>query len=192
MVVDNASWDRSVTLAQEAGARVVRQPIVGYGIAVRTGIQAARGHYIIMADGDGEHDLSALDSVVEQLENGFDFIVGNRFLRKGDSNPLTFQRYVGNKLLSGFLKLLYPVPIGDCNCGFRGFSAAAGQTLAPESRGFEAAFEMVIKAFRNNIEMTEVPVTQNFSHPERTSHIRPYRDGLRGLRLMISKYLYTR
>ena len=193
VVVDNGSRDRSATLAQESGARVVRQPLKGVGIATRTGIQAARGQFVIIGDGDGEHDLNALDDIVEQLVDGFDFVVGNRFLGGGiDPKAMSFQRRVGNQLLSGLLKLLYRVPIGDCLCGLRGFSATAGRILAPKLPGFEAVLEMVIRGHSQHMNMTEVPITQYPSHPGRTSHLRPWRDGLRHLRLMISKRLHNR
>ncbi len=60
LVVDNGSNDRSAALATASGARVVAEPNPGYGNAIRAGIAAARGQFIILGDGDGEHDLNAL------------------------------------------------------------------------------------------------------------------------------------
>ena len=78
-MVDNGSADRSAARAAAAGTRVVAEGQAGYGNAIRAGIAAARGQFIILGDGDGEHDLNALEPFWEQLQAGCDLVVGNRF-----------------------------------------------------------------------------------------------------------------
>ena len=70
IVVDNGSTDRSVELAREAGARVVREPRPGYGSAYLRGLAEARGEYVFMADGDGTYDLRDMEPFLEQLDSG--------------------------------------------------------------------------------------------------------------------------
>ena len=101
LVLDNGSRDRSAALAEAAGARVVKEPRAGYGNAIISGIRAARGHFIILGDGDGEHDLSALDPFWEALQDGSDIVIGNRFASEGPPVGMAFlRRYVGNPILS--------------------------------------------------------------------------------------------
>ena len=67
VVVDNGSTDRSAQLAREAGARVVEQPVKGYGAALQKGIEAAQGRLIVMGDADESYDWSAIAPFVEKL-----------------------------------------------------------------------------------------------------------------------------
>src|SRR5438876_8293766 len=56
VIVDNGSTDRSVVVAREHGARVVQQPLKGYGNALRKGFDEARGRFILMGDCDDSYD----------------------------------------------------------------------------------------------------------------------------------------
>src|SRR5262245_19423542 len=66
VVADNGSKDGSQQLAERAGARVVRVAERGYGAALRAGIEAARGKYVIMGDADDSYDFSRLEPFVER------------------------------------------------------------------------------------------------------------------------------
>ena len=70
VVGDNGSTDRSVAIAEELGARVVHQPIKGYGAAISAAASAANGKYLIMADADDSYDWSQLDAFIDALEAG--------------------------------------------------------------------------------------------------------------------------
>src|SRR5947208_2247106 len=79
IVCDNGSNDGSELAAARAGARVVNESYRGYGSALRTGIRAARGEYIVILDADGSYDLGALGPMVNALRMGADLVMGNRF-----------------------------------------------------------------------------------------------------------------
>ena len=185
--MDNGSRDRSAALAREAGARIVGEPRPGYGNAILAGIAAARGRFVILGDGDGQHDLGDLAPFWEKLQGGFDFVIGNRFAGGVEAGSMSFlRRYMGNPLLSGVGKLLFRIPVGDFHCGLRGFRRAGAESLALQCPGFEIASEMLIKAKRRNLRMAEVPVMQRpRADPDRPSHLRSVRDGWRHLRLML-------
>ncbi len=80
IIADNGSTDGSPEIALRLGARVVSVAAQGYGHALRGGIAAARGRYIIIGDADGSYDYSHLPRFVEQLRDGCDLVMGNRFL----------------------------------------------------------------------------------------------------------------
>ena len=122
IVADNGSTDGSQGIALGYGARVIDVERRGYGHALRAGIQAARGCYIIMGDSDDSYDFTALAPFVEQLRAGYDLVMGNRF--RGGIRPGAMpwlHRYVGNPVLTGILNLFFHSPIGDAHCGLRGF-----------------------------------------------------------------------
>lgn len=187
VVVDNASSDRSRERALEAGARVAHEPRIGYGAAIMGGIAAAKGEFIILGDGDGEYDLDALEPFWEKLQDGADFVIGNRMAGSIRSDSSALRRYVGNPLLSGLGKLLFQSPVNDFHSGLRGFRADSARALDLQSPGMEMASEMVVKARLRGMRFAEAPVFQRPAFdPARSSHLRVWRDGWRHLRLLLA------
>ena len=80
VIADNGSDDGSQEIARSLGARVVDISVRGYGAALQGGIQSARGRYIIMGDSDDSYDFSSLEFFVEKLRDGYDLVMGNRFI----------------------------------------------------------------------------------------------------------------
>ena len=120
IVADNGSGDGSREIAESHGARVVDVEAKGYGSALKGGIKAARGKYIIMGDADDSYDFAALMPFVEKLREGYDLVVGNRFtggIKRG-AMPL-LHRYFGNPVLSGLGRLFFKTPARDFHCGLR-------------------------------------------------------------------------
>lgn len=186
VVVDNASSDRSRERALEAGARVVQEPSLGYGNAIIGGIAAARGKFIIQSDGDGEYDLNALEPFWEKLQEGADFVIGNRYDGNIRSDSSILRRYIGNPLLSGLGKLLFQSPVSDFHSGLRAFRADSARALGLQSAGMEMASEMIVKARLHGMRFAETPVFQRPAFdPGRSSHLRVWRDGWRHLRLLL-------
>lgn len=186
VVADNGSTDDSVALATTAGARVVPIREKGYGYALRGGIAAARGRYIIMGDADGSYDFSHLPRFVDRLRAGADLVMGNRF--QGGIQPGAMpwkNRYLGNPLLSFIGRLFFRTKIGDFHCGLRAFSAAAYRQMDLRTTGMELASEMVIKAELFGLRVEEVPTVLRRDGRDRPPHLRPWRDGWRHLRFML-------
>ena len=79
LIADNGSSDGSVALAQRDGARVIAVAERGYGAALRAGVAAARGRFVVMGDADDSYDFSDLDPFIAKLREGCDLVIGNRF-----------------------------------------------------------------------------------------------------------------
>ena len=186
VVVDNGSSDDSPSVARESGARVVNQPQKGYGSALAKGIDEARGRYVIMGDADGSYGFSALDAFVGQLREGHDLVMGNRFQGEIERGAMPFlNRYVGNPMLTGVGRLLFGREVGDFHCGLRGFRREAIQGLGLAAPGMEFASEMVVRASLAGLRVTEVATTLSPAGRSRPPHLRPFRDGLRHLWVML-------
>jgi glycosyltransferase involved in cell wall biosynthesis len=186
IVADNGSTDGSPGIADRMGTRVVHVRNKGYGSALRGGIAAARGKYIIMGDADDSHDLTQIPLFLAKLRAGFDLVVGNRFegwIKPGAMPPL--HRYLGNPVLTRIARLLFHSPFGDPHCGLRGFTKAAFLRMALRATGMEFASEMIVKATYLRMRITEVPTTQSPAGRSRPPHLRTWRDGWRHLRLML-------
>jgi len=184
VVVDNGSTDGSPTIASAAGARVVHQPLAGYGNAYLKGFEEARGRYILMADSDDTYDFSALPRFIEPLRQGYEAVMGNRFQGRILPGAMPWlHRYIGNPLLSGVLNVFFKTGIGDAHCGMRAFTQEAYRAMRLQTGGMEFASEMVINAAKAGLNMTEVPITY---YPRKgESKLESFRDGWRHLRFML-------
>jgi Glycosyl transferase family 2 len=159
VVVDNASTDRSAEIATAHGAIVVAEPRRGYGSAYLAGLEASRGEYIIMGDADDTYPLDQLTAFVDSLDGGDDLVIGSRFngTIHGDAMPF-LNRFVGNPILTGMLNFLFGVKVSDAHCGMRAVRRDALSALDLHSTGMEFASEMVFKAYRRGLAVSEVPI----------------------------------
>jgi glycosyltransferase involved in cell wall biosynthesis len=190
IVANNGSTDDSRTVALGAGARVVEVRARGYGRAVMGGIAAARGTYVVMADADDSYDFREIPRFVEKLREGFDLVQGCR-LRAGGGTVVpgampVLHRWIGNPMFSSVARLAFNVRVHDIHCGMRAFTLALYEQLGLRCPGMEFAVEMVMAATRGGARIAELPVTLypdgRTAHPP---HLRPLRDGLRSLRLLM-------
>lgn len=153
IVVDDGSADDTGARAREAGARVVSHPYnKGNGAAVKSGIRAASGEFVLILDGDGQHRATDARRLVARLGD-FDLVVGAR----SDSTQATAVRRFGNNALNGLASHLTGRAIPDLTSGFRaarreylleflhllpnGFSTPTTTTLAFIKAGYNVAFE---------------------------------------------------
>lgn len=186
IIADNGSDDGSQEIARRLNARVVNIPTKGYGSALKGGIEAARGKYIIMGDADDSYDFSNLNPFVQKLRNGYDLVMGNRFRGGIAPGAMPFlHRYLGNPVLTGIGKLLFASPCDDFHCGLRGFRKDAIADLDLQTTGMEFASEMVVKATLHKMQITEVPTTLSKDGRSRPPHLNTWRDGWRHLRFLL-------
>jgi glycosyltransferase involved in cell wall biosynthesis len=186
IVADNGSTDGSIEIAQAEGARVVKVAEKGYGNALKGGILASRGQYVLMADSDDSYNFAHIPLFLEQLRAGSDLVMGNRF-RGGierQAMPL-LHRYLGNPALTGLGKLFFGSPCGDFHCGIRGFRKDSFLKMDIRSTGMEFASEMVVKASLLQMKVSEVPTTLSPDGRSRPPHLRTWRDGWRHLRFLL-------
>jgi hypothetical protein len=185
VIADNGSTDGSQALATRLGARVVPIAERGYGAALRGGLSAARGRFLVMGDCDGSYDFCDAVPMVEALMKGADLCMGNRF--KGGIAPGAMpwkNRYIGNPVLTGILNLLFRTGAGDAHCGLRALTKACFERLNLTGSGMEFASEMVIKAALRGETIVERPATLSPDLRDRPPHLRPWRDGWRHLRYL--------
>jgi glycosyltransferase involved in cell wall biosynthesis len=187
VVADNGSTDGSQSIAEALGARVVPVPERGYGAALRTGIAAAEGRFVIMADADDSYALDDLGPFVEALRGGADLVMGNRFAGGIEPGAMpALHRYLGNPVLSWVGRLFFRVPINDFHCGMRGFRRERIMGLGLTTVGMEFASEMVVRSAINGLNITEVPTTLKPDGRSRAPHLRTWRDGWRHLRFLLA------
>ncbi|MGH2763458.1 MAG: glycosyltransferase family 2 protein [Thermoleophilaceae bacterium] len=183
IVADNGSEDGSADLAKAAGALVVHEPRRGYGSAYLAGFAAATGDYIVMADADLTYDFGDIPRFVEELDGGADLVMGDRMRGIQPGAMPWLHRYVGNPALTGILNLFFRTGVRDAHCGMRAVRREALPRLDLRTTGMEFASEMVIRAGKAGLAISEVPIHY---HPrEGDSKLSSFRDGWRHLRFLL-------
>jgi glycosyltransferase involved in cell wall biosynthesis len=186
IVADNGSTDGSQEIARSEGARVVQVHSKGYGNALRNGIAAAQGKYLLMADSDDSYDLSHIPRFLDKLREGADVVMGNRFRGGIAENAMPFlHRYLGNPVLTWVGRIFFRSEVGDFHCGIRAFRKDAVERMDLRSTGMEFASEMVVKAGLMGMKVVEVPTTLSPDGRSRAPHLRTWRDGWRHLRFLL-------
>ncbi|MGD0349463.1 MAG: glycosyltransferase family 2 protein [Verrucomicrobiota bacterium] len=189
VVADNGSTDGSPAIAEKLGARVVAVKEKGYGSALRGGIQAAAGKWIIMGDADDSYDFSDINGFVKKFQEGFELVMGCRLPAGGGTilpGAMPWKnRRLGNPVLTFIGRFFFKCPAHDFHCGLRGFTKEVFEKLDLQTTGMEFASEMVIKATIRKFKIAEVPITLHKDGRSRPPHLKPWRDGWRHLRFML-------
>jgi len=188
IVVDNGSTDGSADVVLEymkefAFLKLVREERGGYGYAYLTGFREAGGKYIFMGDADGTYDFGEIPKFIEKLRRGSDLVIGNRFSGMMEKGSMPILSRIGNPLLSSLVRIFFGVKIKDIHCGARAVSKKALDEITLRTGGMEFASEMVIKAARKNLSISEIPIAYRVRIGK--SKLHSFADGWRHLRFIL-------
>ncbi|GLK70140.1 glycosyltransferase family 2 protein [Ancylobacter dichloromethanicus] len=160
IVVDNGSRDDTAGQAAAAGARVVSQPLRGYGRACAAGLAAVRPETDIVCflDGDGSDVPAFLSAVVEPVASGkADFVMGSRLLGRRESGSMTPQQLVAGRLAGVLLRLTYGVRFTDMS-PLRAMRTDRLVALGMREQTYGWNLEMQMRAAGAGLRCLEVPV----------------------------------
>lgn len=193
IVADNNSTDASVSIAEEKGARVIDVPKRGYGNALRAGLEASKGQYMITMDADCSYHADDLPKYVAAMQTGAGFVQGCRFRKGGgviEAGAMPFLHQIGTPILTFLVRRFFHLPIHDVNCGMRGVSRVYCDHLHLQTEGMECGLEILVRAYDLGARFVEVPITlhrdQRKSHG---SYLRTFRDGMRLVAYMWRVYV---
>lgn len=163
IVVNNNSNDNTRTIAKQAGATVIDEPVQGYGRACLKGIQYVKERFentdiIVFLDADYSDYPEELTTLVQPiLEEGKDLVIGSRKLGKKSKKSMTPQQVFGNWLATKLIKLFYGVKFTDLG-PFRAIKWEKLVALNMVDQTYGWTVEMQVKAAKHNFQMIEVPV----------------------------------
>jgi len=190
-VYDNNSGDRTMAVAEAAGAVVRRERIQGKGAVVRRMFADIDADIYVMADGDATYDAAAAPQLVDRLINQqLDMIVGSRV---GEAVAAYRRGHrFGNAVLTGMLARLFGRSFTDILSGYRVFSRRFVKSFPSLSAGFEIETEISVHALELKMPCAEVE-TRYAARPEgSTSKLSTYADGWRILRTIMTLYRIER
>jgi glycosyltransferase involved in cell wall biosynthesis len=182
IVVNDGSTDDTLAVCAQFPVKVVSHPYPkGNGAAIKSGARAASGEVLIFMDADGQHKAEDIPALLEKFGEGYDMVIGARTSR----SQAGAHRAVANDLFSRFASWMVMQPIEDLTSGFRVVHAAKFRKflyLLPN--GFSYPTTITMSFFRAGYSVAYLPIHT----PRRAngkSHIRPIRDGVRFLLIII-------
>ena len=177
LVVDDGSSDETASLAEQAGARVIRHPIsLGNGAAIKAGARAAKGEILAFMDADGQHSAEEIRALLGRLDAGYDMAIGAR----DSGSHANVGRLFANGFYNSLASLMCGHQIPDLTSGFRVVKARLfKQFLHLLPNGFSYPTTITMAFLRSGYPIDFVPIKA--ASRVGKSHIRPIRDGLRFL-----------
>jgi len=185
VVVDNRSSDGSADVAASAGARVVREPRRGYGRALRTGFEQARGTVVVMADADGTYDLSRLLEITGPvMADEVDLHLATRLDGATRETMPLLHRYLGTPVITYLTSRASGRKLtADSQTGYRAFRRDRVLELGLVGNGMEFASEMLIKSARAGLRIGNIEA--GYSARIGESKLDTWSDGWRHLKLIL-------
>ena len=185
ILVDDGSTDGTADLVDQLdldGIRVIRQPTNrGKGAAVRVGIEASRGRFVVIQDADLEYDPVDLPRLLAPLQKGVADVVYGTRLRGGEPQRAhLFWHYVGNRFLSLMTNVLFNTTISDMEVGYKAFDGDLVRSIRLVSDDFAFEPEITAKVLRRRVRLYEVPISYYGRTFEEGKKI-TWRDGFRAV-----------
>jgi len=158
MVIDNGSKDKTRYIANNRGAKVIIQPIKGYGNAYKAGFANATGNIIATGDADLTYPFGDLPKIIKKMEDeNLDFITTDR-LTNLQPGVMSRTHYYGNLMFQFMTKTLFWLPCKDSQSGMWIFKRSIWPKLNVKSSGMPFSQELKIEAYRNGLKCAEVPI----------------------------------
>jgi glycosyltransferase involved in cell wall biosynthesis len=166
ILVDNASRDETVAIAERLGLTIVRHPVDrGYGGSMKTCLRtaiAAGADYIVELHPDNQYDPRYLPALLEKIRTDNALIViASRFLpaRKALEGGMPIWKYVSNRILTFLNGLMLGVRLSEFHSGFRVYSGAWVRRIPLDrfSDDFKLGFELVGQAVEDGGRISEIP-----------------------------------
>lgn len=171
-VYDNASTDRTVEVAREAGAIIRQEPHKGKGNVIRRAFADVDADALLIIDGDDTYDASRARDMVDLLFEGpYDQVVGAR--HETVDGAYRAGHAVGNKVLSGAVRCLFGKEVTDMLSGYRVFSRRFVKSFPALSRQFETETEMTVHALNLRLPTARSRSPTELGRPEARANCAP-------------------
>ena len=163
IVVNDGSRDGTATVAKSfPNVRLIDLQLnCGKGGAVKAGMLAAQGRYILFTDADQSTPIAEVDKLLAKLDTGYDIAIGSRAVPGAEvAQPQVWYRMLAGKLFGVGTRLFCICGIHDTQCGFKAMKRAVAQKVFPQVTSSTAIFdiEMLVVATREGYRVAEVPV----------------------------------
>jgi glycosyltransferase involved in cell wall biosynthesis len=180
-VFDNNCTDRTAEFARAAGATVIREKRQGKGYVVATIFEEVREDIMVMIDGDGTYDATAVHRLLEPILRGdADMVVAARLQEYTDKSFRKFH-VAGNQMVCNIINRIFKSDISDIFSGYRAFTRECAQSIPITSRGFDVETEMIVQSLYRGLVIKEIAAPYGERPSGSFSKLRTIPDGIRVL-----------
>jgi len=174
IVYDDGSSDDTYQVATSAGASVIRNPEnKGYGVAIRSLFQAAKekdADIMVTLDSDGQHNPDQILELIAPLKQGYDLVIGSRYLRNDDKVKVPRLRSLGIRTITKLTQSASYKGITDSQSGFRAYNKTALSAINLFHDGMSVSTEILLRASEKKLSIIEVPITINYDLADTSTH----------------------
>lgn len=192
IIIDDGSDNEIILNNRKTNIILLRHAINrGKGAAVKTGIEMAKkmsAEIVVTTDGDGQHDPDDIKKMIEFLKDGFDVILGSRFIEKKSKN-IPFIRIIFNYIGNFLTWLIYGLWVSDSQSGLRVYSKRAINLIDTRTDRYEYDSEIIREVARNKLKYKEVAISVRYTdYSIKKQNKQNFKNGIRTLFKM---FLYS-
>lgn len=192
LIVDDASRDGTLKVAKSLArkfkrVRVIhRTPPNGFGRAIKTGLENARGGIVIPFMADMSDDPRTIPRLVRKIEEGYDIAIGSRFVSGGKLVDYPLLKYLAHRTYSKVVSAAFMRNIKDISNAFKAYRREILYGIDITSDGFEITSEMILKPIAlRDAKVAEVPTTWRNRKKGKAKFTGLYRQGWRYGRVLL-------
>lgn len=180
LIVDGGSTDGTIEWCESHGYKVLRQRRRGYGAGMREAMEVAAGEVIIEFMGDGNSDPAAIPRIVKKLSEGYDLVIGSRYIEGARSADDTWVTRLGNWSFTRLINILFGGSFSDAMMGYRAYRIDTFKTMEVDEDGLTFPTQGSIQFRKYGYRIGEVGVDE----PARIGGVRKARNFSTGLQLL--------
>jgi len=186
IVVDGHSNDGTKEIVKEENAEFVSEPRVGYGRAIKTGIDHAKGNIVVIIDADDTYEAGAIDKLVQPLvEEEADVCLASRLGGTLLPGSMPSMNLFGNRMFTSMYNTIYGQNVSDTQTGFRAFTREAIESLDLYSDGMGLATVFLTEAAKRGLKITEIPTIYKPRNGHSKSKLNRFKAGWEILRIIL-------
>ena len=186
IVVDGHSNDGTEEIVKEENADFVAEPRTGYGRAIKTGIDHAKGDIVVIIDADDTYEACHINKVVQPLlDDKADVCLASRLGGTMHEGSMPKMNHFGNRMITSMYNIIYGQNVSDTQTGFRAMTKEAISNMQLSSDGMGLATVFLTEAAKNDLRITEFPSVYKSRDEESRTKMNRIKAGWEILRILL-------